>query len=270
VIWLLGTLLTVVVAGSLVGLLLRGTPAEPRAGSGLMHPLASPFWLIAPIPVAFVVLLPLIVLHNVMVPGQFWPEESPPIVVLESLAFVVVALVIVALVIVALWGVVFAPWWQPLYLFLVIALPLVIIYWDPNDPSWRGSPRGAVLFAAGIAALAATGIILRFLIGGLLGLRLPDARALPLGARAVGGFFIGVILTLACLPVLFFTAAVVVSVVIRDAYWGGWLTGYFIVELWPVWLIALLVGGVLGARRAMRDGPGHSQPNRDPAAPLLG
>lgn len=157
--WLyLGLLWSVAVAGSIAGFMLRGTPAEPRPRSGLMHPLASPFSLITAVVVSFVVLLPLIVIHDLITTGQFWPEEESGPNAITYLSYVVTAISIVAL-----WGVVFAQWWQPLYLFPVISLPLIVMYWDPTDPSWREEARGALLIAAAIAALAATGIILRFL-----------------------------------------------------------------------------------------------------------
>jgi hypothetical protein len=136
--------------------------------------------------------------------------------------------------------------------------------------AWGAIVVGVASGWEGLTHAGAVGILLFPLVGGLLGQRLLDASAPLVGLRVVGGFFLGVWATLACLAVLLVNASILVAVVVRDAYWGGWITGYFFARLFPIWLVVLLIGGALGARWVLRAGRSHPRRADEAAGPSLG
>jgi hypothetical protein len=87
---------------------------------------------------------------------------------------------------------------------------------------------------------------------------LVQARAHPYGhvVAMTGGFILGVLGAFVVFLALLVAAVAIAGLVVGDAYWGGFVVGYFgqsvILGLGP---IALLIGGVVGARSALRRRP---------------
>lgn len=157
-VWLAVLFGVVIVAGTVAGLRMRGTPDEPRRRDGWMQPIASVLWVLGGVMGVSVVMLPALALQSLVTTGDAWPEEYPSSLVLDA------ALVVMALVVVALFAAVFAQWWQPLYVFGGYSGVGWLASFDPSgETPWLDAWLDGIVWVAGIAALAATGILLRLL-----------------------------------------------------------------------------------------------------------
>lgn len=96
----------------------------------------------------------------------------------------------------------------------------------------------------------------------------PPTAGLVYWLHEIGGFLLGVIAALAALAALVVVLVVIASLALRDAYWGGFVVGYFVLTpLAAFGPIALIAGGIMGARKARRRHPRFGTERSTPRTP---